>query len=211
MERVLDEASTGEYGLFGGIFDPVHYGHLYVAEAVRDELGLAYVVLAPARIPPHKDSAGVAPAEDRVEMVRLATAGNPGLVLCTLEVERPGPSYTYDTIDQLTSTYGRPPVLILGVDAFLMIETWYRWAELVRRVPFALVARPRYDTKKARKLAERIGAEVACLIESAGVDVSSTLIRQRISEGKTIRYLTPDPVVEYLARCGAYVRDGTDG
>lgn len=195
--------STSCYGLFGSVFDPVHYGHLYAAEAVRDALKTDSVLMVPARIPPHKESAG-APAADRLEMLRLATAGNPYLVPCTLEIDRQGPSYTYDTIEQLTSTYGRSPVLVLGVDAFLLIRTWYRWAEIVEQVPFALVARPRYDTDEARVLAEGIGARVACLIEGCGVDVSSTLVRQRISEGKTIRYLTPDAVIDHLARRRLY-------
>lgn len=208
MVRDLSHVDTGQYGLFGSVFDPVHYGHLYAAEAVRDKLGLDHVLMMPARVPPHKDSHGVAPATDRAAMVRLAVASNPLLRLSELELRRRGPSFTLDTVEELASTYGSPPVLILGVDAFLLIQTWHRWAELAERVPFALVARPGYDTKEARSLADRIDAEVVCLIEGGGLDISSTLLRQRIAEGRTIRYLTPDPVIDYLRGHGLYAHDG---
>lgn len=195
---------SADYGLFGSVFNPIHFGHLYAAEAAGDELGLARVLMVPARVPPHKDSTDVAPAEDRAAMIELAIDDNPRLDLSTVELERSGPSYTIETIEDLNSTLGRLPVLILGVDAFQLIRSWYRWEELIDRVPFALVARPGYDTSEAAELADQIGARVVCLVEDRGVDVSSTLLRRRIDQGKTIRYLTPDPVVQYLARRSLY-------
>lgn len=195
------------YGVLGGVFDPVHYGHLFIAQAVADRLGLARVLLVPAARPPHRAAQPVAGAEQRAHMVRLATEGNDTLMLDASELERPGPSYTVDTVVDMVRAHGSPPVLILGSDAFLEIRSWHRWRELIRLAPLALAARPGADTRAAEELARDIGAHVVCLEDSMGLDISSTALRRRLAAGLSVRYLTPDPVLAHIRQAGLYTAD----
>jgi nicotinate-nucleotide adenylyltransferase len=193
-----------DVGMLGGVFDPIHYGHLWAAEAVAEKLDLETVLFVPVGTPPHKPAFGVTSAAHRVEMIRIAIAGNPRFRLHMAEIERPGASYTVDTVQELLSV-GRRPLLILGVDAFLLIRTWHRWSDLLGLAPVALVGRPGYDVRDALALAGELGATVACAEETAGVAVSGTDLRERLVAGRSVKYLVPDRVAEYIRSNRLYV------
>ncbi|HEV7800113.1 MAG TPA: nicotinate (nicotinamide) nucleotide adenylyltransferase, partial [Burkholderiales bacterium] len=123
--------ATGPIGIFGGTFDPIHYGHLRLAEELAEAAKLGEVRFVPSGTPPHRARPG-ADAHHRVEMARLATAGNPRFVVDDRETQRAGPGYTYDTLTELRQQVGkqRPLALLLGADAFLDLATWHRWHQL---------------------------------------------------------------------------------
>jgi nicotinate-nucleotide adenylyltransferase len=189
--------------LLGGSFDPIHYGHLFAAEAAAGALGLERVLIVPSGTAPHKD-ASRAPAEHRLAMARLAAAGNDRLAVSDREVLRPGPSYTIDTVEAIEAETGSRVALVLGVDAFLLIRTWRRWEELLQRVDLALVSRPGYPDDEADELAAGLGVRPACRVPDLGVAVSSSALRDRIAHGLPVRYLVPDPVLHYIAERGLY-------
>ncbi len=191
-------------GVLGGTFNPVHYGHLYAAEAAADRLGLARVLFVPSGVAPHKDGSDIVAPKHRAAMVELAIASNPRFALSTVEIQRSGPSYSVDTVRTLMNAGEGEPVLILGTDAFAQIETWHNWSELVRLVGFAIVARPGYDTALAPALARRVGARLECVVEGLGPQVSGTELRARLRRSETTRYLVPDEVLRYIERNGLY-------
>jgi len=157
-------------GVFGGTFNPVHDCHLRVAEDCRQALALDTVLFVPAGEPPVK-RAGVAPAADRFEMVRLAVAGHPGLAVSDVEVRRPGPSYTIDTLKALSDEMpGDELVLLLGLDALLGIGAWHRPAEVLRAAPIATVFRPGARFAKLAELPELAGVDFAPLLGLGGAD-----------------------------------------
>jgi nicotinate-nucleotide adenylyltransferase len=190
--------------LLGGTFDPVHYGHLFAAQAARDALSLEQVVFVPARVSPHKEGRAVAEPAHRLAMVRLAVAGNPGLAVSEVELGREGPSYTVDTVATLRAAGIARVSLVLGTDAFLLIRTWKRWEDLLGQVGLVLVSRPGSSDRDARALAEELGAPVDHWVEALGVAVSSSELRGRLARGRTVRYLVPDPVLEYIAEHSLY-------
>ncbi len=191
-------------GVLGGTFNPVHYGHLYAAEAAADRLGLERVLFVPSGVAPHKDATDVIAPEHRAAMAEIAIADNPRFALSRLEIDRPGPSYSVDTVRELLNAGAGEPVLILGVDAFLLIETWRDWRDLVGLAGFAIVARPGYDTDEVGALARRVGARLACVVEGLGPQVSGAELRARFARSETTRYLTPDGVLRYIERNGLY-------
>jgi nicotinate-nucleotide adenylyltransferase len=139
------EAGTGALGIFGGTFDPIHYGHLRLAETAREALGLEGVRLIPAGQPPHRATPGASGAH-RLAMARLAAADNPAFEVDPAEVEAAQASFTILTLERLRATLGtdRPLVLLLGVDAFLGLPTWRRWTELFDLAHVAVANRPGY-------------------------------------------------------------------
>jgi nicotinate-nucleotide adenylyltransferase len=203
-------------GVLGGTFDPVHLGHLAAAEAVREELGLGRVLFVPAGRPPHKDPARITPAEHRYRMTVLATAGNPGFRVTRMEIDRPGPSYTVDTLRQLAAQLpaGTELIFITGVDAFVDVRTWREPDELFRLSRFAVVRRPGFD---GGRLEEALGAlapwqrdRVHC-VDATGLEISSRDLRSRVRAGRSIRYLVPDAVLAYIAHYGLYRGGGEAG
>lgn len=196
-------------GLMGGTFDPVHYGHLVAAEAARYEFGLAKVVFIPAGQPPHKPDRVVSPAFHRVAMVRLGIRSNPYFEVSTLEVERPGPSYTVDTAAEFRRLYPSAVLyFITGADAVAEILTWHRFKELLRLCLVVGVTRPGYSMADLReRLAglERELRQQILVLPAPGVDVSSSEIRERVLTGKPIKYLLPETVEEYIIRQGLYL------
>jgi nicotinate-nucleotide adenylyltransferase len=187
-------------GLFGGSFDPIHHGHLIVGRAVAETLGLDELRFMPAGEQPFKRGRHVASAGQRAAMVGLAVAGEPGLAVERCEVDRPGPSYTVDTLRTLrTREPGQEFTLVVGADATRELDQW-REAEalpsLARIVAVARPGAPRPDSP----LVERV-------VEVPAVDLSATQIRRRVTEGRSIRYLVPDAVAEFIATHGLY-RDG---
>jgi nicotinate-nucleotide adenylyltransferase len=185
-------------GLFGGSFDPVHHGHLIVARVAAEVLGLAQLRFVPAREQPFKQGTHRAAAGHRAAMLELATAAEPGFAVERAELERPGPSYTVDTLRGLRE---REPagelVLLVGADAAAELGAWRESAELphlARIVAFARPGSPPPDSP----LVERT-------IRVPAVDISATEVRRRVREGRSVRYWVPDPVAEYIARHRLYL------
>jgi nicotinate-nucleotide adenylyltransferase len=204
--------------LLGGTFDPVHYGHLRFADAVRRALGLSEVRLVPARDPPHRDSP-VASADDRLAMLRLAVTEFPGLVVDDCELRRAGKSYTVDTLTALRREFPeRPLLLLLGADAFRGLPTWHRWRELVDLAHLVVVERPGVDLEAGLPpplltiLRERLVAAPESLLSRPGgailrqpiapLDVSATEIREHLAGGagaaEMNRGLLPPAVLAYI-------------
>jgi nicotinate-nucleotide adenylyltransferase len=184
-------------GVFGGSFDPVHIGHLVVAECARDALSLAHVLLIPARVPPHKPDRVLASAEHRAEMLRRAAAGNAAFEICRIELDAPGPSYTVTTLRSLRQHYGDAVelFLILGQDSLRELPTWQEPHALRQLARLAVAPRP--------GVLHEPPPEVA-VIPSPEVAVSASDIRARVAEGRSIRYIVPDDVREYIHQHGLY-------
>ncbi|HRU40571.1 MAG TPA: nicotinate-nucleotide adenylyltransferase, partial [Candidatus Diapherotrites archaeon] len=190
-------------GIMGGTFDPIHYGHLAAAEAARVEFGLSKVIFIPAGSPPHKQSQKISDAEHRYSMTALATSSNSGFEVSRLEVDKAGITYTFNTMKELRSIYGEAPAIyfITGADAVLELLTWYKIGELLTLCKFIAVTRPGFDIRKLeQKIAEitsKYDGEIICL-EVPLLEISSTDIRERIRNGKPVKYLLPEEVEAYI-------------
>ncbi len=213
---------AGPLGLFGGTFDPIHLGHLRLAETAREALGLARVRLIPAGQPPHRATPG-ASGNHRLAMARLATADNPAFEVDAAEVTAAQASFTILTLERLRAEVGpaRPLVLLLGVDAFLGLPTWRRWTELLDFAHLAVANRPGYTLDAAQMpaaladLVARCKASPAALVaapagaivpfEMTPLAISATDIRARAAAGLSLRYLLPPPVVDYISRHQLYL------
>jgi nicotinate-nucleotide adenylyltransferase len=199
----------------GGTFDPIHHGHLFAAEEARAQFGLERVVFMPCGQPPHKNGRDITPAEHRYVMVALATASNPCFEVSRVEIDRAGPSYTIDTLRCYRTSLmsGARLFFITGADAILEILTWREADAILNEAQCVAVARPGFDLSRLEAV---LGRERAARVEVLGtraLDISSTEIRQRVQEGRPIRYLTPEPVVEHIVREGLYAggREGRTG
>lgn len=182
--------------LFGGSFDPVHLGHLVVAEVAAEALGMR-VRLVPAREQPFKRSMHGATPAQRVDMLRLATAGNPRLAVEPIELELPAPSYTVRTLRALALREpGNRFTLLLGADAAQEMSAWHEAAALPELADVVVFARPGW-TVPASSMIRRV-------LEVPGVDISATAVRQRVAAGRSIRYFVPDAVREFIAAHGLY-------
>lgn len=209
-------------GLFGGTFDPIHYGHLRLAETAREALGLERVRFVPAGRPPHRGTPG-ASGTDRLAMARLATADNPAFDVDPAEVEAAQASFTILTLERLRLALGptRPLVLLLGVDAFLGLPGWKRWTELFDFAHIAVANRPGYSLDAAQMpddlaalVKQRQAAPDAldtaphgALVQFAmtPLAISATDIRTQHSAGHSLRYLLPPPVLDYISRHQLYI------
>ena len=184
-------------GVFGGSFDPVHHGHLSAADRAAEALGLGTVLFVPCAHQPLKATGPVATADQRCAMVRLAIAGHPRFLLDTCELERPAPSYTVDTLRDLRRR--RPDerlVLIVGADAAAELPRWRAADEVARLAEIAVLTRP--------GVPEVASAFVKHLVATPAIEVSASDIRARCLSGKSIRYVVPDAVAEYIARNHLY-------
>jgi nicotinate-nucleotide adenylyltransferase len=192
---------TEAVGIMGGTFDPIHFGHLAAAEEARIRFSLGRVIFVANGSPPHKKAYAVTPAEQRHEMVVLATASNARFETSRIEVDRPGPSYAVDTVQ-----VGPEAKLyfITGADAILEILTWHEPEELARRCDFIAVTRPGYDAAEMNSSLAECLRNSTHLLHVPGVAVSSTELRTRAAQGLSLRYLTPDPVVGYIESRGLY-------
>lgn len=197
--------------LFGGTFDPIHEGHLSMAEHARRLLGAERVVLIPNARSPHKPDGAHAAAAHRLAMVRLAAAEREGLEVVDDEIVRGGASYTIDTVERLQAGRfaGDALVLLLGQDSLPELPRWHRAAELVRLLPIAVVPRPGAAEPPWDELTEAFGASFVeglrrRRLPVPTLDVSSTDIRRRVREGASIRCRCPDPVVDYIEAHGLY-------
>jgi nicotinate-nucleotide adenylyltransferase len=197
-------------GILGGTFDPPHIGHLWLATLAADGLGLGHVLLMPAAQPPHKGRRAISNAADRVMMTRLAIGGDPGLDLSLVEMERPGPSYTIDSLAQLSAHLGGEVglVLIMAADSFAEIDTWREPDRLLELAEWAVGPRPGTSMPDRDALRDRYGAKASRihLLEGPSLDVSSSEIRARVAAGRPIRYLVPRAVEELIVSRGLYRR-----
>lgn len=217
-------------GLLGGTFNPIHNGHLYIADAVSKVLSLSEVFFIPTGHPPHKDPTQILAAEDRLRMVELALLAYPRFVFCDEEIRRTGISYTIDTIRILEKKYPDARFFfIVGVDAFAQIETWKTPEELLQLCDFAVISRPRSPFLKLRAFASLSALDRGRLDAlDAGItkiysfplstqntchflniphsDISASDIRRRISAGRSLKNLLPHPVQSYIIKRNLYKR-----
>ena len=197
-------------GILGGTFDPPHVGHLWLATLAADALGLERVLLMPAARPPHKGGRTISNAADRVTMTRLAIAGDPLLDLSLIEMERPGPSYTVDSLDELRAEQGPGVglVLIMAADSLAEVGSWREPDRLLALAEWAVGPRPGSPLPDRDALRSRFGAAEARihLLEGPSLDLSSSEIRRRVAAGRAIRYLVPRAVEELIADRGLYRR-----
>ena len=221
--------------LFGGTFDPVHYGHLRLAEEVREVIGFTSVLFMPAAVPPHKLAGGVTPVAARLDMLSLALSSNPFFEVSDMEAVRCGSSsrsgeersYTIDTVQALLSEFagtegGVEISLIVGSDSFNEITTWYGYEQLLELVNFVVVARPGYAVKKIEAVLPVVPGSkfwyddkikgyrnesnktVRFLLNTL-LDISSSHIKELIRAGRSVKYLLPPDVIEYIKKEGLYV------
>ena len=194
-------------GILGGTFDPIHNGHLAAADAAQQSLSLDAITLIPSHVPPHRHDPVGASSEQRYEMAALAAAERQGWSASRIEVNRKGPSYTYDTLVQLgeTVSVGSQFFFILGADAFAEIASWSRYPAVLDLAHFVVVSRPgiTLDSLRERVPSAFSGRPSAktrvILVEANTPDISSTDIRRRVRTGQSLRNLVPDPVAQYIA------------
>jgi nicotinate-nucleotide adenylyltransferase len=204
-------------GLFGGTFDPVHFGHLRLATELAEAFRLERVVFIPAGLPYHRGHAAHASSEQRLTMLKLAVARDPRFDIDERELKREGETYTYDTLKEIRAERGPEAVLVflVGSDAFAKIDTWHRWSELFELAHFAVAIRGDDEewAKKGpgafpREVWPRITLNLRELLSAPSgrvmtfrmtpLAISSTALRELSAAGSSIRYLTPDPVVEFI-------------
>jgi len=197
-------------GILGGTFDPPHVGHLWLATLATDAIGLDRVLFMPAAQPPHKQKDGVTRATDRLVMTRLAIAGDDTFELTLIEMERQGPSYTIDSVDDLRGTYGPDAelYLLMASDSLAQIDSWREPDALLERIEWVVGPRPGVAMPDRSALEDRFGerASRVHLLTGPSLDVSSTAIRERVAAGHAIRYLVPRGVEELIAERGLYRR-----
>lgn len=196
-------------GVLGGTFDPVHLGHLIIAEEVRQKLGLQEVLLVPAGQPWLKGEKDISAVEHRLEMVILATAANPYLNVSTIELESAGPTYSVDTIIEMRAGLGAGAKIhfIVGFDALAELHLWKGPKRLVEMCQVVAVRRPGHGGFDLRSLDSAIpgASERIMIVDVPQIDISATDIRRRVAEGLSIRYLVPDVVETYIAANKLYV------
>lgn len=206
-------------GIYGGTFDPIHYGHLRTALEVKEAAGLEEIRFIPCRIPPHRGVPGATP-DQRLAMLRAALVdAEPGFRIDTRELERPGPSYMVETLESLRSEIGsRPLCLIVGLDAFRGLPRWHRWRELFDLAHILVMQRPGPETDLPEPMRDLLrtravdspaalrsrASGLVHLIPVTLLDISATRIRSAIGAGTSARYLTPDSVLELIRSLGLY-------
>ena len=209
-------------GLFGGSFNPIHLGHLRAAEEDREALALDLIYFIPAAGPPHKPHTGLAPAEHRLQMVRLATKGNRHFMVSDAEVRRSGQSYTIDTVRHfLATTRGQADFhLIMGADQFAELATWKDADELVRLcnlavhtrqsedgeapAPISLAAIDYFGYSRMQDHYVHHSGHTLSFVATTFLPISATLVRRNIAARGSVRYLVPDDVADYIQRHGLY-------
>ena len=185
-------------GFLGGTFNPVHIGHLAAAQAAKEALRLERVIFVPSHLPPHKTSRGVVAARHRFQMVRLATRGNPDLKVSDYEVRKRGKTYTIDTLEHFQKQFPSSTAFffIIGEDMLDGLQKWRQIGDILKLVRFAVVGRPGYQKRKPK---------IPCRpVSMPGIDISSTDLRRRMRQGKTVKYLIPGSVEDYIRRHGLY-------
>jgi nicotinate-nucleotide adenylyltransferase len=203
--------TDGAVGIFGGTIDPIHTGHLAIAEDVREQLGLSRVVFVPAAEPALRDGSPAASAEDRARMVELAIAGNPSFAIDRLELERGGPSYTVDTLEALVRravAAGDAPEFwfILSAEQLRKLPRWRSPERLLELCRLAVVPRPGTDLPDAGWIEAAFPGRSDRIVAVDGplLPVSATAVRERLGAGRSVRYLVPDAVIAHIEDHGLY-------
>jgi nicotinate-nucleotide adenylyltransferase len=196
-------------GILGGTFDPIHVGHLVAAEESRVTLRLDRVLFAPAGDPPHKQKHPITPIRHRLEMLRLAIADNPGFAVNTVDVDRPGPHYTVDTIRLLREETGASAdetFFIMGADSLVGLLTWHQPDRLIELCKLAVVTRPGYRTDLGELEARQPGLnERLSWVDMPEIGVASSDVQRRVREGRSIRYQVPAMVERYIINHRLYL------
>ncbi len=198
---------TTKMGILGGTFDPIHHGHLVIAEQVADTLGLARVIFVPSGVPPHKPASSVkASGEDRSRMVEVAIGGNDKFCMDRVEIDAGEAMYSVDTVPLVKERYeGDEWCFILGSDEVSNLLSWKEPDRLLEEAYVAAAARPGYDISNLDHLAEALENYHKILpVECTLMNISATRIRRMVSEGESIRYLVPDGVYEFIHDRGLY-------
>lgn len=206
-------------GIFGGTFDPVHFGHLRPVLEVQQSLALEETRLIPCGTPPHR-SLPYARAQDRLAMLRLAVEGQAGFKVDDRELRRGGPSYMVDTLESLKQETQQPLCLILGMDAFAELPAWHRWQSVLSLANIVVMQRPGmtpehlYQKDALREVLQQGLVEASqlqehsrgaiCFQSVTALDISATLIRQAMQRGESVRYLLPQAVYEYMQQRNLY-------
>lgn len=196
------------FGILGGTFDPIHCGHLVLAEKAREAFRLEKVVVVPAAIPPHKIGEVTTEAHHRLKMVELAIQGNPGFEVSTVELEREGPSYSIDTIRELKKIYGdSQTALIMGFDSLLELYSWKNYRSILEETKIITAFRPGYpilSNEQNWPSFLRAYRKQILILEAPLLDISSTWLRVELMLGRSVKYLVPDPVIDYINSKGLY-------
>jgi nicotinate-nucleotide adenylyltransferase len=196
----------GSVGILGGTFDPIHHGHLAIAEDAREELGLERVLLVPAAAPPHKPGRPVTAAAERLAMVELAIAGNPSFEASRIELDRGGASYTVETLEELCAAGVTDPWFVLSTEALAGFPSWREPDRILDLARLAVVPRAGSETLDAAWVAARFSAREHRVRFLAGplLAISGSVVRRRAAAGRSVRYLVPDAVAAYIADRGLY-------
>jgi nicotinate-nucleotide adenylyltransferase len=201
-------------GILGGTFDPIHYGHLVIAEEVREALSLDRVLFIPAAIPPHKIGLSITPAGHRAALVELAIAGNPSFAISRVELQRDGPSYTVDTLQALAGDAVRQGVarelfFILSTEALAGMRTWRNPDRILALSHLAIVARPGVPIPDRGGLEAAFGdlADRIVVVDTVPLSHSASVVRERAAAGRSIRYLVPPAVEAYICEHRLYRSD----
>ena len=222
-EVLIEGVGIVRVGLFGGTFNPVHWGHLRAAEEIRELFNLDQVIFIPTNISPHKESQELAPSHHRLTMLKLAVHGNPFFDASDIELKRAGTSYSIETINYFKQTAHDEctPFFIVGVDAFLEISTWKKYQELFSLCNFIVMTRPPYEIRDREQLIphqvkqefryspdeKRFIHSSQCAIhlaEITAIDISSQAIRTRIKNSRSVTYLLPHAVERYIGKYSLY-------
>ena len=189
--------------LYGGTFDPPHLGHLAIAEYIRDNLNIETVIFIPAYIAPHKIKYSVSSVEDRLKMLQLTISDHSGLQISKVEIQRKGVSYSIDTIRQIKEEMdirSKDLYLLIGADSLLEFHTWRDPDKILEESSVLVAGRPGFDI---REISEEFRNKIQ-MVSAPLIDISATMIRRRIREGKSIRSLVPALVEDYILRKGLY-------
>ncbi len=196
------------FGILGGTFDPIHFGHLVLAEKAREAFQLERVIVVPAAIPPHKIGEVATEAQHRLKMVELAIQGSPWFEVSTVELNREGPSYSIDTIRELKKKYSdSEAALIMGFDSLLELHSWKNYQSILEESKIITAFRPGYpiltDYKHWPPFLQPYNHQILVL-EAPLLDISSTWLRVELMYGRSIKYLVPDEVIDYINTKGLY-------
>ncbi|MSQ08985.1 MAG: nicotinate-nucleotide adenylyltransferase [Dehalococcoidia bacterium] len=196
--------APGRIGVFGGTFDPIHEGHLAVARTARDAFDLDLVLFVPAPRPWLRPRGPVVPADDRLAMARMATMGERGFDVSSVDLDRPGTTYTADTLRDLRKQYGPGPefYLVLGADSIRHLDRWARVDSVLRRCTLVAVGRP--GAPRPSELPDEHPGNQARFIEGPMVDVSATEVRRRLAAGESCAGMLPPAVERYIGEHGLY-------
>jgi len=198
-------------GIFGGTFDPVHLGHLILAEQARDYVQLDEVWFVPASRPPQKEGQPITRFEQRLEMLELAIAGHSSFRIDPREASRPGPSYTADTLDELAAAHPEHEwFLLLGGDSLVDLPRWFDPQRIVQRATLVVMARPGTTLPNQIDLEQNIGIKLDVkIVPAPQIDIRSRDLRQRVHEGRSIRYLVPRAVEVYIQQRKLYLHENS--